>query len=68
MSTENKVLTMGLRDALKCIMQSEIENLPDALEALEPKDRINVICKIMPYVFPKVKTIHLKAGEPFTLD
>ena len=45
---KEQVLTMGLRDTLKVIMKKEVENLPKTLEALEPKDRINVLCKLMP--------------------
>lgn len=68
MKTKEKILTNGLRDSLKIIMQSEIEKLPETLEGLDPKERINVVCKLMPYVFPKVETIHSKEGEPFTFD
>lgn len=64
MKTKEQVLTMGLRDTLKAIMQNEIEKLPETLEALEPKERINVVCKLMPYVFPKVEAVRLKEGEP----
>tara|TARA_R110000796_G_scaffold54597_1_gene127578 strand:- start:651 stop:857 length:207 start_codon:yes stop_codon:yes gene_type:complete len=68
MKTKEQVLTKGLRETLKNIMQNEIEKLPETLEALEPKERINVLCKLMPYVFPKVETVHPKEGEPFTFD
>ena len=68
MKTKEQVLTKGLRDTLKIIMEKEIEKLPEILETLEPKDRINIVCKLMPYVFPKIQTIHLKDGEPFTFD
>ena len=70
MSTKSneQVLTMGLRETLKTIMQSEIEKLPETLESLEPKERLNVVCKLMPYVFPKVNTVHATEGEPFTFD
>lgn len=68
MKTKDQVLTMGLRSALKTIMQKEIEKLPATLEALEPKERLNVVCKLMPYVFPKVDSISSKEGEPFQLE
>ena len=68
MKTKEQVLTAGLRDTLKIIMQKEIEQLPQTLEGLEPKERLNIICKLMPYVFPKTKTIHSRDGEPFTFD
>lgn len=70
MNTKKKeqVLTMGLRETLKNIMQKEIEKLPETLEALDPKERLNVVCKLMPYVFPKVETVHPTEGEPLQYD
>ena len=66
MSTKAKeqVLTNGLRETLKTIMKKELEKLPETLEALEPKERLNIICKLMPFVFPRVESIHPKEGEP----
>ena len=68
MKTKEQVLTMGLRETLKNIMQKEIEKLPETLEALDPKERLNVVCKLMPYVFPKVETVHPKEGEPLQFE
>jgi hypothetical protein len=64
MKTKEQVLTMGLRETLKKIMQKEIEKLPETLEALDPKERLNVVCKLMPYVFPRIEAVHPKEGEP----
>jgi hypothetical protein len=66
--TKEQVLTMGLRETLKNIMKNEIKKLPEILEALEPKERMNIVCKLMPYVFPKVETIHPTEGEPLQFD
>ncbi len=70
MKTDEKeqVLTMNLRENLKTIMQKELAQLPKTLEALEPKERLNVLCKLMPYVFPKVETVHPKEGEPLQFE
>jgi len=68
MKTKEQVLTRGLRDTLKAIMQNEIEKLPETLAELEAKERINIVCKLMPYVFPKVQQVHPKEGEPFSFD
>lgn len=68
MKTEEKILTNNLRDNLKGIMQKEIEKLPETLKALEPKERLNIVCRLMPFVFPKVETVHPKEGEPFSFD
>jgi hypothetical protein len=65
---KEQVLTMDLRETLKSIMQKEIEKLPETLATLEPKERLNVICKLMPYVFPKVEAVHPREGEPITFD
>lgn len=68
MKTKEKILTNALRNDLKAVMQKEIKNLPILLEGLEAKERLSVICKLMPFVFPKVETIHPTEGEPFTFD
>lgn len=62
---QNQVLTMDLRERLKIIFQNEIEKLPEILESLEPKERLNILCKMMPFILPKVESIHPAHGEPF---
>ncbi len=61
-------LTRDLRQTLKAIVQKELEQLPGYLEGLEPKERLNIICKIMPFVLPKVEAVQHTAGEPFAVD
>ncbi len=58
----------NLRDTLKAIIQNEIEQLPETLEALEPMQRLSVLTKLMPYVFPKVEAVHSTEGEPTSFD
>jgi hypothetical protein len=64
-ATKEQVLTESLRERLKTVMQKEIERLPETLEALDPKERINVICKLMPFIFPKIESVSMSAGEPW---
>jgi hypothetical protein len=59
-----QVLTNSLREALKKTMKLEIERLPETLESLEPKERLNILCKLMPFIFPKVEAVHQSEGEP----
>jgi len=66
MKTQNQILTNSLRDTLKEVMQTEIKKLPELLEKLPPSDRLNVLCKLMPFVFPKVEAVNLSEGEPFS--
>lgn len=63
--TNELVITSNLRDSLKSILQKEIAKLPEHLETLEPKERLNVLCKLMPFVFPKVDAVHPTDGEPW---
>lgn len=64
MKTKETIITSTLREQLKSIMQKEIEQLPEVLASLEPKERITVICKLMPFVFPKVESVSPSDGEP----
>jgi hypothetical protein len=64
MKSKEKVITNELRDTLKSIMENEIRKLSETLEMLDPKERVNILCKLMPYVFPKVESVHSNEGEP----
>ncbi len=67
-SADELPLTRDLRETLKYIVNKELEQLPALLEGLEPKERLNIICKIMPFILPKVEAVHPSAGEPLTMD
>lgn len=54
-----------LHARLKDIVQREIDNLPAALEQLDPKERIKTLLALLPYVAPKVTNVAADYGEPF---
>jgi hypothetical protein len=60
---EGEVFTTDLRKILKVIIQKEFEQLPETLKKLEPKERLNILCKLMPFVFPKVEAVEPTDGE-----
>ena len=60
----NKPLIGSIRDILKEQMQKELEQLPETLKDIEPMQRLNILCKLIPYVLPKVEAIHSEKGEP----
>jgi hypothetical protein len=64
MKTKDPILTDCLRESMKRIMQQEIEQLPEQLAKLQPKDRLDIVLKLMPYVFPKVEAVKASEGEP----
>jgi len=67
--TPNK-LTKEIRIVLKNLVAKEIENLPDILEQLESREKLDLMIKILPYVLPKVNNVKYDNGEPidFSFD
>ena len=62
--TPNK-LTKELRSLLKDILYDELVNIEDRLNDLETKERIELVIKLMPFVFPKVSMVSSTENEPF---
>jgi hypothetical protein len=60
----NKPLTGSIRDVLKGLIQNELEQLPETLKKLDPVQRLNILCKLMPYVLPKTESVKHTLGEP----
>ena len=60
-----KVLTSGLREKMKAIVQAELETLAETLKTLDPEKRLNIVCKLLPFVCPKVDSVSHKEGEPY---
>ena len=56
-------LTKELRAALKNILHQEIELLPEHFEKLDPKDRLELLVKLLPFALPKVEPESYRIGE-----
>lgn len=63
--TPNK-LTKELRSVLKDVLYDEIERLPERLDELDTKDRMELLVKLMPFVFPKVQSVSQSLDEPLS--
>ena len=61
--TPNK-LTRELRSVLKDVLYEEIDRLPERLDELDTKDRLELLVKLMPFVFPKVHSVSPSSDEP----
>ena len=57
-------MTKELRVLLKDIMYQELEEVQERFSLLEPKQRIELIIKLMPYILPKVNSISHTTNEP----
>jgi hypothetical protein len=62
------ILTTNLRGMLKDVVRKELEALPDTLATLDPVQRLNIVCKLIGYVLPKVEAVSYKQGEPFNFN
>jgi hypothetical protein len=58
------VLTSYLRGTLKECFAKELAQLPAYMEGLEPKERLDYLLKLMPFVMPKVSSVEHDEGEP----
>lgn len=56
-------LTLDLRDRLKSIVEAELGRLPNLLDSLNDKERLDVILRLMPLVMPKAKPVCYNANE-----
>lgn len=63
--TPNK-LTKELRSVLKDVLYEEIGRLPERLDELDTKDRLELLVKLMPFVFPKVQSVSQSLDEPIS--
>ena len=61
--TPNK-LTKEIRTVLKDLIYKELDEIQEHLDSLEPKQRIEVVIKLIPYVLTKVDSISHSANEP----
>ena len=57
-------LTKELRSVLKDIVYQELEKIEEHLNELEPKERLELVLKLMPYTLPKVNNISHTTNEP----
>lgn len=63
-SQPQTAITRNIREILKELIQKELEQLPETLKGLEPAQRLNVLCKLVPFVLPKVDSVHYEKDEP----
>ena len=57
-------MTKELRTVLKDILYQELEQIQERLDTLKPKERIDLLIKLMPYALPKVTSISHTTNEP----
>lgn len=61
-------MTKEIRAVLKDVIGEQLESMPDVLATLEPKEKLEFIIKLMPYVLPKVEAVKMNDGEGLSFD
>ena len=57
-------MTKELRTVLKDLLFEELKSIPDHLEKLDTKERLELIIKLLPYALPKVNSVSHTTNEP----
>ena len=65
--TPNK-LSKEFRLLIKSILFNELERVPEYLDSLDPKERLDIIIKLLNFAIPKIKPIQSSLGEPLDWD
>jgi hypothetical protein len=57
-------LTKELRTVLRDMIAAELDALPTTLEGLPPKERLDVVIKLLPFCLPKVQAVNGNYDAP----
>lgn len=56
--------TKDIRQTLKEIVLAELAALPETLKTLDALQRANIVCKLAPFVLPRVESVTAEQDEP----
>ena len=62
LGTPNKV-TKELKEVLSEVVNNELANVKELLSTLTPKERLDVVIKLLPYITPKLKETTLEVDN-----
>ena len=62
-SQSQESLSTNIRKKLKEIVETELSEFPKQLHSLEPEKRLTLLCRLLPFILPKVESVHVEYGE-----
>ena len=65
--TPNKT-TAELKELIKTFVENEIEEAENLLIELTPKERLDILCKLLPYVLPKQTELISDSDRAVTIN
>jgi hypothetical protein len=57
-------ITQEIREKIQLILDSEFETIEETLNSLPPKDRLEIILKLMRFAIPQLKEITIQDERP----
>ena len=56
--------TAETKEIIQKIVSNELDKITDLLEKLEPKERVDAVIKLLPYIAPKQSEVSITDPEP----
>jgi hypothetical protein len=56
--------TAETKELIQKIVSNELDKITDLLEKLEPKERIDAVIRLLPYIVPKQSEVSITEPEP----
>lgn len=60
--------TAETKEIIQKIVSNELDNIETLLKQLEPKERIDAVIKMLPYIVPKQQEVELKESKPIIIS
>lgn len=60
--------TAETKEIIQKIVSNELDNIETLLKQLEPKERIDAVIKMLPYIVPKQQEVELKESKPISIS
>ena len=57
------LMTRELRELIRTAFNDEINSIPATLKSLEPKERLDMLNKFLPYLLPKLSNVVINDGR-----
>ena len=59
--------TAATKELIQNVVSNELDNITELLNKLEPKERIDAVIKLLPYIVPKQSEIAIDANNKFNV-
>ena len=56
--------TAETKELIQNVVSNELDNITELLNKLEPKERIDAVIKLLPYIVPKQSEVSITDPEP----